>query len=52
LENWQNVYFPSKENNIKLSFWLVPNAYHIDAMFKYLNEHAEKMKIFFEENLK
>ena len=42
----------SKEKNIKSSFWLVPDTYHVDAMFKYPAEYAEKMKKFFEKNLK
>ena len=41
----------SKQQNIKSSFWLVPDAYHVDAMFKYPEEYANKMKEFFEANL-
>ena len=39
------------ENNINADFWLAENSYHVDAMFKYPEEYAEKMKKFFEENL-
>ena len=38
-------------NNINASFWLVENAYHVDAMFKYTDEYGKKMKEFFEKNL-
>ena len=40
------------ENHINASFWMIPDAYHIDAMFKYPDEYGYKMKKFFEENLK
>ena len=36
------------ENNIKSDFWLADNSYHVDAMFKYPDEYALKMKDFFE----
>ena len=39
-------------NNINADFWLAENSYHVDGMFKYPYEYAEKMKKFFEENLK
>jgi len=42
----------SKENNIKSNFWLIPDAYHVDAMFKYPDQYANKMQLFFEANLK
>ena len=41
----------SESNNIKSTFWLVPNTYHVDSMFKYTDEYADKMKIFFENHL-
>lgn len=41
----------AEENNIKSEFWLSKNSYHVDGMFKYPDEYAKKMKIFFEENL-
>jgi dipeptidyl aminopeptidase/acylaminoacyl peptidase len=40
------------KNNIKANFWLIPDAYHVDAMLKYPEEYSLKMKQFFEENLK
>ena len=40
------------KKNIEADFWLIPDAYHVDAMLKYPNEYSEKMKQFFEENLK
>ena len=39
-------------NNIEANFWLIPNAYHVDAMLKYPDEYGQRMKQFFEENLK
>jgi len=42
----------ANKNNIQASFWLIPDAYHVDAMFKYPDEYGQKMKKFFEENLK
>ena len=42
----------TEENNIKSKFWLAENSYHVDGMFKYPDLYAEKMKDFFEENLK
>ena len=42
----------AEENNIKSEFWLVENSFHVDSMFKYPEIYAEKMKNFFEENLK
>ena len=42
----------SMENNIKSDFWLADNSYHVDAMFKYPDEYALKMREFFENNLK
>ena len=42
----------TKKNKIDANFWLVKNSYHIDAMFKYPEEYARKMKDFFEKNLK
>jgi dipeptidyl aminopeptidase/acylaminoacyl peptidase len=41
-----------KEKNINGSFWLVKNSYHVDAMFKYPDEYGDRMRIFFEKNLK
>ena len=41
----------SESNNIKSTFWLVPNTYHVDSMFKYTDEYADKMKTFFEKHL-
>ena len=38
-------------NNIDADFWLVKDAYHIDAMLKYPNEYGLKMKNFFEKYL-
>jgi len=38
-------------NNVDAEFWLIPDAYHVDAMIKYPDEYSEKMKQFFEENL-
>ena len=40
------------KKNIEADFWLIPDAYHVDAMLKYPDEYSEKMKQFFEENLK
>ena len=42
----------AEENNIKSEFWLAENSYHVDGMFKYPDLYAEKMKYFFEDNLK
>ena len=42
----------ANKNNIQASFWLIPDAYHVDAMFKYPDEYGQKMKKFFEANLK
>ena len=42
----------SKKNNINSTFWLAADSYHVDAMFKYSDEYSEKMKVFFEKNLK
>ena len=42
----------AEENNIKSNFWLAENSYHVDGMFKYPDLYAEKMKDFFEGNLK
>ena len=42
----------SEENNIKSDFWLAENSYHVDGMFKYPDLYSEKMKKFFEDNLK
>ena len=39
-------------NNINAEFWLVNDAYHVDAMFKYPDEYSKRMKKFFEKNLK
>ena len=39
-------------NALNADFWLALNSYHVDAMFKYPDEYAERMKIFFEGNLK
>ncbi len=41
-----------EDNNIRSDFWLAENSYHVDAMFKYPDLYAAKMKKFFEENLK
>ena len=38
-------------NNINADFWLVKDAYHVDAMLKYPNEYGLKMKSFFEKHL-
>jgi len=40
------------KNNIEADFWLIPDAYHVDAMFKYSDEYSQRMKQFFEEELK
>ena len=47
-------YFQSYVNgkNINADFWMIPDAYHVDAMFKYPDEYGYKMKKFFEGNLK
>ena len=42
----------SIKNNINSDFWLANNSYHVDAMFKYPDEYAVKMREFFENNLK
>jgi len=42
----------TKQYNIKSDFWLAKNSYHVDGMFKYPDLYAEKMKKFFEDNLK
>ena len=41
----------SKNNKINSSFWKVPNAYHVDAMYKHPEEYSLKMKNFFEKHL-
>jgi alpha/beta superfamily hydrolase len=41
----------SIKNNIKSTFWLAENSYHVDAMFRYPDEYSYKMKVFFEKNL-
>ena len=46
------IVFHAEENNIKSKFWLAKNSYHVDGMFKYPDLYAEKMKDFFEDNLK
>ena len=38
-------------NNIDADFWLVKDAYHVDAMLKYPDEYGLKMKNFFEKYL-
>ena len=38
-------------NKIDADFWLVKDAYHIDAMLKYPDEYGLKMKNFFEKYL-
>jgi len=40
-----------EKNNIQADFWLSKNSYHVDSMFKYPDEYANKMQIFFERNL-
>ena len=57
LKNYQQGVFEFfqnfiSKNNIEADFWLIPDAYHVDAMLKYPNEYSQKMKQFFEENLK
>ena len=42
----------AEKNNIQSKFWLAENSYHVDGMFKYPDLYAEKMKDFFENNLK
>ncbi len=42
----------AEDNNIKSKFWLAENSYHVDGMFKYPDLYSEKMKDFFEDNLK
>ena len=42
----------AEQNNIKSEFWLAENSYHVDAMLKYPEKYADKMKRFFGENLK
>ena len=42
----------SIEKNINSAFWLANNSYHADAMFKYPDEYALKMREFFYKNLK
>ena len=42
----------AEEKNIRAQFWLAKNSYHVDGMFKYPDLYAEKMKDFFEDNLK
>lgn len=42
----------SSKNNINSNFWLVEDAYHVDSMLKYPEIYADKMKNFFEKNLK
>ena len=39
-------------NNINADFWLAKDSYHVDSMFKYPDIYANKMKMFFEKNLK
>ncbi|MDC3101010.1 hypothetical protein OA329_01685, partial [Pelagibacteraceae bacterium] len=40
------------KNKINADFWLVENAYHVDAMFKYPEVYSKKMEDFFNKNLK
>ena len=42
----------SKKNNINADFWLVKDAYHVDAMFKEPETYSKKMEDFFNKNLK
>ena len=42
----------AEQNNIKASFWLAEDSYHVDGMFKYPEIYGEKMHKFFKENLK
>jgi len=42
----------TKKHNINSNFWIISDAYHVDAIFKYPDEYSYKMKIFFEEHLK
>jgi len=37
--------------NINADFWLVQDAYHVDAMFKYPNEYGLRMKNFYMKHL-
>ena len=41
----------SKKNNINADFWLVKDAYHVDAMFKEPESYSKKMEDFFNKNL-
>ena len=42
----------AEQNNIKASFWLAEDSYHVDGMFKYPDIYGKKMYKFFKENLK
>ena len=39
------------KNNINADFWLVKDAYHVDAMLKYPEEYGLRMKKFFDKHL-
>ena len=41
----------TNKNKINAEFWLVENAYHVDAMFKYPEEYSKKMEDFFNKIL-
>ncbi|HJM83382.1 MAG TPA: prolyl oligopeptidase family serine peptidase [Nitrospinota bacterium] len=41
----------ASNNHIKANFWLVKDAYHVDAMLMYPTEYGLKMKAFFERHL-
>ena len=41
----------TNKNNINAEFWLVEDAYHLDAMFKYPEVYSKKMEDFFNRNL-
>ena len=50
----KHFYFFKKiilQNELNADFWLVKNAYHVDAMLMYPEEYGLKMKNFFEKNL-
>ncbi len=52
LRHYQYFKKYTEEKKIKSEFWLAKDSYHVDGMFKYPDMYAEKMKIFFEDNLK
>ena len=42
----------ANDKDINAEFWLVKDAHHVDAMFKYPEIYSEKMEVFFNKVLK